>query len=910
MIRNKEKAMNIDPVCGMEVKTDSTNSSEYDGQQWHFCSEKCLHAFEANPAQYMKRTDIDPVCGMTVKQESAHARSFRGVDYRFCSAHCLEKFGQAPEDFLGEDCARDPVCGMKVSRASCNHVSHADHDYYFCSEHCVGKFSADPTAYEGKDLACEHEHVARPAVAEDPEAIYFCPMCPGQEQKGAGICKQCGMALEPMATPTLAQKTEYFCPMHQEIVSDEPGSCPKCGMALESRTVEASEENPELDDMSRRFKISVLLAAPVFVLAMIADLAPSWLPAGLEMGAVQWIEFALATPVVLWGGWPFFERFALSIQTWNLNMFTLVGLGVGVAWIYSMAALLTPGLFPPVMQMEGGLVDVYFEAAAVITALVLLGQVLELRARSRTNEAIKLLLGMAPKTARRVNADGSEADVPLEDVVAGDVLRIRPGEKVPVDGVVTEGESNVDESMVTGEPIPVEKVAGERLIGATVNGNGSLLMRAEKVGADTLLSQIVNMVAEAQRSRAPIQKMADTVAGYFVPTVVGIALIAFAVWFLAGPEPRLAHAIVNAVAVLIIACPCALGLATPISIMVGTGRGATAGVLIKNAEALEIMEKVTALVVDKTGTLTRGKPTLTTVQTVGDMDEDQVLRMAASLERASEHPLAEAIVAGAEERDLEPEFIESFAAITGKGVAATVGGKAALLGNARLMQESDIRISDVGSVVENHQLDGETVMYLAVDGVLAGLIGVSDPIKASTPDAIRALHAEGIEVVMLTGDNRNTAAAVAEKLGIDRFEADVLPDQKAAVVKALQAEGKTVAMAGDGINDAPALAQAHVGIAMGTGADVAMESAGVTLVKGDLTGIVRARRLSRATMKNIRQNLFFAFIYNSAGVPVAAGVLYPVFGLLLSPIIAAAAMSFSSVSVITNALRLRKVKLS
>jgi Cu+-exporting ATPase len=798
---------------------------------------------------------------------------------------------------------------MMVSCVSHNHVKHADHDYYFCSDHCLEKFNADPAAFEGKNQPCEHEHAAKPAVAEDPEAIYFCPMCPGQEQQGPGICKQCGMALDPMAAPTLAEKTEYFCPMHPEVISDEPGSCPKCGMALESRTVEGGEENLELEDMSRRFKVSAVLAAPVFVLAMVADLAPSFLPAGLEMGAVQWIEFVLATPVVLWGGWPFFERFALSIKTWNLNMFTLVGLGVGVAWIYSVVALLLPGIFPPVMQMKGGLVDVYFEAAAVITSLVLLGQVLELRARSRTNEAIKLLLGMAPKTARRVNADGSEADVPMEDVQPGDVLRIRPGEKVPVDGVVAEGESNVDESMVTGEPIPVEKVAGEKLIGATVNGNGSLLMRAEKVGADTLLAQIVNMVAEAQRSRAPIQKMADTVAGYFVPVVVGIALIAFAIWVSIGPEPRLAHAVVSAVAVLIIACPCALGLATPISIMVGTGRGATAGVLIKNAEALEIMEKVDTLVVDKTGTLTQGKPSLTTVKAVGDMSEDQALRMAASLERASEHPLAEAIVTGAKERDLEPEFVESFIALTGKGVSATVGNKAVLLGNAKLMQDSDIDISAVELVVEEHQLGGETVIYLAADGVLAGLIGVSDPIKASTPDAIRELHAEGIEVVMLTGDNRNTAAAVAEKLGIDRFEADVLPDQKAAVVKKFQDEGKIVAMAGDGINDAPALAQAHVGIAMGTGTDVAMESAGVTLVKGELTGIVRARRLSRATMKNIRQNLFFAFIYNSAGVPIAAGALYPVFGVLLSPIIAAAAMSFSSVSVITNALRLRKARL-
>jgi Cu+-exporting ATPase len=899
----------VDPVCGMHVKPESPHRIKHAGKSYRFCSEKCLQKFEEGPAQYTHQADKDPVCGMAVAEDSEHARTFRGVGYRFCSDHCLEKFGQAPEDYMGEDYTHDPVCGMKVSRASCNHVNYAGHDYYFCSQHCVEKFSEDPAAYKGKDQVCEHGHAAKPAAAEDPDAMYFCPMCPGQEQQGPGICKQCGMALDPMAAPTLAEKTEYFCPMHQEVVSDGPGSCPKCGMALEPRTVAAEEENPELEDMSRRFKISSLLAVPVFVLAMVADLAPEWLPASLKMGTVQWIEFLLATPVVLWGGWPFFERFVLSVKTWNLNMFTLIGLGVGVAWIYSVVALLLPGLFPPVMQMEGGLVDVYFEAAAVITALVLLGQVLELRARSRTNEAIKLLLGMAPKTARRVNADGSETDVPLEDVQPGDVLRIRPGEKVPVDGVVTEGESHVDESMVSGEPVPVEKFAGEELIGATVNGNGSLLMRAEKVGADTLLSQIVNMVAEAQRSRAPIQKMADTVAGYFVPTVVGVALIAFAVWASIGPEPRLAHAIVNAVAVLIIACPCALGLATPISIMVGTGRGATAGVLIKNAEALEIMEKVNTVVVDKTGTLTEGKPRLTTVQAFDGTAEDEVLRLAASVERASEHPLAEAIVAGAEERGLEPEFVEGFAALTGKGVSATVGGKAVLLGNAKLMHDNGIETDACLAEVEEHQHDGETVMYLADDGKLTGLLGVSDPVKVSTPDAIKALHEEGIEVVMLTGDNRNTAAAVASKLGIDRFEADVLPDQKAAVVKALQDEGKTVAMAGDGINDAPALAAAHVGIAMGTGTDVAMESAGVTLVKGDLTGIVRARRLSRATMKNIRQNLFFAFIYNSAGVPVAAGVLYPVFGLLLSPIIAAAAMSFSSVSVITNALRLRKAKL-
>jgi len=850
----------------------------------------------------------DPVCGMSVKADSKHQRTFRGVGYHFCSVHCLEKFGESPEDYMGENCTHDPVCSMQVSRASVNHVQHGGHDYYFCSQHCVGKFESDPAAYEGKDQPCEHKQASKRAVV-DAGAVYFCPMCPGQEQKGPGICKSCGMALETMAVPTLVQKTEYFCPMHPEIVSDEPGSCPKCGMALESRTVDGSEENPELEDMSRRFKVSSVLAIPVFILAMVADLAPSWLPSGLTMGAVQWIECALATPVVLWGGWPFFERFVLSIKTWNLNMFTLVGLGIGVAWVYSMVALLLPDIFPPIMQMQGGLVDVYFEAASVITALVLLGQVLELRARSRTNEAIKMLLGMAPKTARRVAADGSEVDVPMDDVQPGDVLRIRPGEKVPVDGVVTEGESNVDESMVTGEPVPVEKAAGEKLIGATINGNGSLLMRAEKVGADTLLAQIVNMVADAQRSRAPIQKMADTVAGYFVPVVVAVALIAFAVWMLIGPEPRLAHAIVNAVAVLIIACPCALGLATPISIMVGTGRGATAGVLIKNAEALEIMEKVDTVVVDKTGTLTEGKPKLTTVQALAGVSEDEVMVLAASIERASEHPLAEAIISGAKARNLELQAVTDFAAVTGKGVSAMVAGKAVLLGNAKLMQDSAIDIAGEAAVVEEHQRAGETVMYLAVDGMLAGLLGVSDPIKTSTPDAIKALHAEGIEVVMLTGDNRNTAAAVAQKLGIDRFEADVLPDQKAAVVKQLQDEGKIVAMAGDGINDAPALAQAHVGIAMGTGTDVAMESAGITLVKGDLTGILRAVRLSRATMKNIRQNLFFAFIYNSAGVPIAAGVLYPLFGLLLSPIIAAAAMSFSSVSVITNALRLRNTKL-
>jgi Cu+-exporting ATPase len=627
------------------------------------------------------------------------------------------------------------------------------------------------------------------------------------------------------------------------------------------------------------------------------------------MKTVQWIEFALATPVVLWGGWPFYVRGWRSVVTWNLNMFTLIALGVSVAWIYSVVALLAPGLFPPNMQHDGGVVLVYFEAAAVITALVLLGQVMELRARSSTNTAIRALLDLAPNTARLVKADGNEEDIPLESVQAGDLLRIRPGEKIPVDGVVIEGESNVDESMITGESIPVAKLSSDKLIGATINGTGSLLMEAEKVGADTLLAQIVRMVSEAQRSRAPIQKLVDTVSGYFVPAVIGVAILAFIAWNIWGPEPRLAHAVVNAVAVLIIACPCALGLATPMSIMVGTGKGASAGVLIKNAEALEILEKVDTIVVDKTGTLTEGKPKLTGVTVTEGYEEDEVLRLAATLERTSEHPLAEAIVNGALDKGLALSDTSDFASVTGQGVSGIVEGHDVVLGNLKLLQALFIDEQDLPQKAEVLRAQGQTVMFIAIDGKAAGLISVADPIKASTPDAIKALHDEGVKVIMLTGDSLTTAQAVASQLGIDGVEADVMPDQKAAAVKRLQDEGYTVAMAGDGINDAPALAQAHVGIAMGTGTDVAMESAGVTLVKGDLNGIVRARRLSRAVMKNIRQNLFFAFIYNAMGVPIAAGLLYPAFGLLLSPMIAAAAMSFSSVSVISNALRLRNVEI-
>jgi len=800
----------------------------------------------------------------------------------------------------------DPVCGMEVSDQSEHQFVFEEVAYHFCSASCQAKFSADPTQY--LNPVQQDPESATPA---EPGTLYTCPMHPEIEQEHPGPCPKCGMALEPMGMgmPPAPTRTEYTCPMHPEIVQDHPGACPKCGMALEPRDIDVEEKNEELIDMTRRFWVSVALSIPVFLLAMVADLATSWLPDALSMHAVQWIEFTLATPVVLWCGWPFFVRGWNSLRTWNLNMFTLIALGVGAAWSYSVIALLLPGIFPPVMVREGGTVAVYFEAAAVITALVLLGQVLELRARSQTNTAIKMLLGLAPKTARVVRPNGDEEDIPLEHVVLGDILRVRPGEKIPVDGEVTEGASSVDESMVTGEPIPVEKTTGETLIGATVNGTGSLLMRADKVGSDTLLSQIVHMVSEAQRSRAPIQKLADIVAGYFVPAVVVVAVLTMIVWGFFGPEPRLAHAVVNAVAVLIIACPCALGLATPMSIMVGTGKGASAGVLIKNAEALEIMEKVNTLVVDKTGTLTEGKPTLVSVEASTEFDESRVLSLAASLERASEHPLAEAIVRGAEDRGVEILSAGQFESVTGQGVNGIVDGHNVALGNLKMMQKMKVDTQDLGARAEAGRSEGQTVMFIAIDEKIAGLIGVADPIKESTAQAIRDLHDEGVDVVMLTGDNHTTAQAVADKLGIDRVEADVLPDQKANIVKALQADGRIVAMAGDGINDAPALAQSHVGIAMGTGTDVAMESAGVTLIKGDLSGIVRARRLSRATMRNIRQNLFFAFIYNSLGVPVAAGILYPVFGILLSPIIAATAMSFSSVSVITNALRLRRAKI-
>jgi len=855
----------------------------------------------ANP-----NSNIDPVCGMTVSPDTKLRHVHEGKTYLFCNPKCLAKFTASPEKYLfggmtdtGE--IKDPVCGMTVKPDSPLRHEYMGKTYLFCNPKCQAKFSADPEKYL-------HPVAAMPEVAI-PGAVYICPMDPEVRESKPGSCPICGMALEPEDALPQPDITEYFCPMHLQIVRSEPGNCPICGMTLEPRTVAAREENPELDNMTRRFWFSMVLAVPVFVMAMAGDMWKGFVPQTISFTHLQWIEFLLATPVVLWGGWPFFQRGWASVVNWHLNMFTLISLGVGVAWSYSIVGTFLPEIFPATLRRADGTLPIYFEAAAMITVLVLMGQVLELRARSRTNTAIKLLLGLAPKTARIVRADGKEEDIKLELVQVGDVLRVRPGEKIPVDGEVVEGSSAVDESMVTGEPIPTEKQQGEKLIGATINGTGGLLMRAEKVGSHTLLAQIIHMVSEAQRSRAPIQRLADTVSGYFVPIVVLSALLAFAAWMLWGPEPRFAHAIVAAVSVLIIACPCALGLATPISIMVGTGRGATAGVLIKNAEALEIMEKVDTLVTDKTGTLTEGKPKLTSVVALSGFQDNDILQLGASLERASEHPLADAIVKGAEARSLALAEVKEFQSVSGKGISGLVAGRRVAIGNQKLFEALGIEMGALLERTDALRAEGQTVMFVAVDGKPAGLIGVADPIKESTLEAVRALQAAGLELVMITGDSRATAEVVARKLGIKRVEAEVLPEQKVEIVKKLQAEGRIVAMAGDGINDAPALAQAQVGIAMGTGTDVAMQSAGVTLIKGDLNGIVRARHLSQATMRNIRQNLFFAFVYNILGVPIAAGLLYPFFGLLLSPIIAAAAMSFSSVSVITNALRLSRVKL-
>ena len=764
----------------------------------------------------------------------------------------------------------DPVCGMKVDPDNAaGSFEYQGKTYYFCSTHCLHRFRENPESFLNK--------APQPLV---------------------------GITRQPKPVPP---DQKYTCPMHPEIVRNGPGSCPICGMALEPVTVSLDqEENPELIDMTRRFWIAVVLTIPVFVLGM-SDLIPGQpLQQLVPMRALQWVQLTLATPVVLWCGWPFFVRAWDSIVNRSLNMFTLIGLGVAVGYCFSLIAVVMPGVFPHSFRHMDGNVPVYFEAAAVIVTLVLLGQVLELRARNQTGTAIRELLGLAPKTARRISENGEEQDVPLDQVRAGDRLRVRPGERVPVDGVVLEGSSAVDESMITGEPIPVEKQPGERVVGATINGTGAFVMRAERVGSETLLAQIVQMVAEAQRSRAPIQRLADVVSGYFVPAVVIIAVVTFVVWSVWGPEPRMAYGLVNAVAVLIIACPCALGLATPMSIMVATGKAAQNGVLFRNAEAIEVMRKIDTLVVDKTGTLTEGKPKLETVLANGAIDERLLLRLASSLEKSSEHPLAAAIVSGARDRGIEVAVATGFESITGKGVKGKVDGHRVAVGNRSLLDDFKLDAGELAAKAETLRANGQTIMFVIVDEKPAGLIGVADPIKETTPDAVKQLHAEGIRIVMLTGDSRTTAEAVARKLGIDDVVAEVLPDQKVEVVKKFQDAGRVVAMAGDGINDAPALALAHVGIAMGTGTDVAMKSADVTLVKGDLRAIVRARALSRATMQNIKQNLFFAFLYNSIGVPIAAGILYPFFGILLSPMIAAAAMSFSSVSVIGNALRLRR----
>ncbi len=821
---------------------------------------------ESNPSD-TSESATDPVCGMSVKLDAGKpSLEHKGKTYHFCSQGCHDKFSGDPEEYLST--VKDPVCGMSVKLdAGKPSLEHKGETYHFCSQGCQDKFSGDPEHY----LSGAHKKVDE----------------------------------------NLPEGTKYTCPMHPEIITDGPEDCPICGMALEPMGIPTGDEgpNPELVDFKRRFLVGGVLTIPLLVLTMGPYVGLGFVREIFGERMTLWIELALGTPVILWAGWPFFVRGVKSVISGNLNMFTLIAMGVGAAYAFSVVAVLVPGIFPDGFRDADGNVGVYFEAGAVIVVLVLLGQLMELGARERTGTAIRALLDLAAKTARVIRPDGNEEEIPLEDVQVGDNLRIRPGDKVPVDGVVVEGRSSIDESMISGEPLPVEKVKGDKVTGATINGTGSLVMEAKRVGADTMLSQIVEMVANAQRSRAPIQKLADSVAGIFVPVVIAVAVIAFIAWAIWGPSPALAYGLVAAVSVLIIACPCALGLATPMSIMTATGRGAQAGVLIKNAEALERFAKVDTLIVDKTGTLTEGKPTLVAVLPEAGHDEAEVLRLAASLERGSEHPLAESIVAGAEKRGIKLTKTKDFEAITGKGVKGVVGGKAVALGNAALVKDMGLDGGKLSKTANARRDDGETVMFVMLDGKIAGLVSVADPVKKTTPDALKALHAQGFRIIMATGDNERTARAVAGRLGIDEIRADVMPEDKARIIKELQDEGKKVAMAGDGVNDAPALAQADVGIAMGTGADVAIESAGFTLVKGNLDGIVRARKLSRATMRNIKQNLFFALVYNAGGVPVAAGVLFPFFGILISPIFAAAAMSLSSVSVISNALRLRSVKI-
>lgn len=892
------KTLARDPVCNMNVDPATARASaEYEGKNYYFCCAGCAAKFNADPKRYL--------AGAAVPAPVSEPHQ-----------HMTDNHQQRPGT------VKDPVCGMWVDTEKARGTAtYKDKTYFFCSPRCVEKFNAEPENYlaaRPSPALVQLGAIASAKPAEAPASApvaaqipasgksgvsYVCPMDPEVRESKPGPCPVCGMALE-------AETVEYTCPMHPEIVSDRPGSCPICGMALEPRIAAGvhEEDDSELRSMTRRFWTGVALSIPVLILSMGAMATSSPLH-GIPARFSEWLQLALATPVVLWGGWPFFQRGWNSVVNRHLNMFTLIAVGTGTAYVYSLVATIAPGIFPATFRGHSGIVEVYFETSAIIVTLVLLGQVLELRARRQTGAAIRALLDLNPKTALRLRADGSDEEISLDHIRHGDRLRVRPGSRVPVDGTVEEGNSAVDESMITGESIPADKSVGAKVIGGTVNQTGAFIMRAEKLGSETLLAQIVRMVAEAQRSRAPIQSLADKVSGYFVPAVILVAALTFVFWAIFGPDPRLAHAIVNAVAVLIIACPCALGLATPMAVMVGTGRGAHAGVLVKNAEALETMEKVDTLVFDKTGTLTEGKPRLTEVLVAGNVTERELLRLAASLERSSEHPLAAAVVRGAQERGLHPSSTGSFQSITGKGVTGRVDGHEVVLGNASLLESRKIDPVPLVGAADGLRHKGQTVMLVAVDGRPAGLIGVADPIKSSTREALQALRREDLHLVMLTGDNRVTAQAIARELGIESFEAEILPDKKSEVVKALQAKGRIVAMAGDGVNDAPALAQANVGIAMGTGTDVAIESGDITLVKGDLRGIVRARNLSRASMRNIRQNLFFAFIYNLLGVPIAAGVLYPFFGLLLQPVFAAAAMSFSSVSVIANALRLRRAKL-
>jgi Cu+-exporting ATPase len=805
------------------------------------------------------------------------------------------------EHARGQQVAIDPVCGMRVDPpTAAGSFEHEGTKYHFCSKHCLARFEGDPAKY----LAKSAPPGSAPAARKKVSGTYTCPMHPEVQQEGPGSCPRCGMALVPLV-PAAPAATEYTCPMHPEIRQDKPGSCPKCGMAL---VPVAGDDDAELRDMKRRFWVGAVLSVPLIFIAMAPHLGIAR-PFGLPPQARLYLEFALATPVVLWSGWPFFHKFALSFRNRSPNMYTLIGLGVALAYLFSLAAVFAPGVFPQEFREHGGQVSPYFEAAAVIVTLVLLGEVMQLRAMGQTNRAIRELLALAPNTALRIEADGREVQVPLDQVQVGDKLRVRPGEKVPVDGVCLEGASNVDESMITGEPVPVPKKPGDKMTGATINGNGTLVMRTERVGADTLLSRIVHMVAQAQRTRAPVQRLADLVAAYFVQTVIAIAIVTAIVWWSIGPEPSLIYALLNAVAVLIIACPCAVGLATPISITVAMGQGALNGVLFRNAEAVEKLREVDTLVVDKTGTLTVGKPQLVDVVVAEGDSEAEVLGLIASVERASEHPLAQAIVKGAEARRISLQPVENFESVTGQGVQAGIAGRKVAVGSRRFMETLGAVPQNLAECADTLRAQGKTAMYAAIDGRTAAVIAVADPIKDTTPEAIESLRAAGVRVVMLSGDSRKTAEAVGKALGIDEVLAEVLPDQKADIIQSFQARGRFVGMAGDGINDAPALAQANVGIAMGTGTDVAIESAGVTLVKGDLRGIVKAIRLSRATMRNVKQNLFFAFVYNALGVPIAAGVLYPFFGVLLSPIFAGAAMAMSSVSVVTNALRLRRVRL-